>query len=263
MLLPGFWVRKFFEWLAKQVKPVPVDKSHFIPQGKETYDHKTFFDAVRLSPFPGKLIQQQVDGMGHLLKCWEGSTYTDRRWLAYVLATALAETGVMLPVEEADKGRGRPYGVPDPTTGQIYYGRGLVQLTWKANYERATNELNSRNLVGRKVDLVNHPEQALEPDISCAILFHGMAEGWFTKHKLPDHFNNQKADWVNARKIVNGLDRADEIARNAKAFDSALALASKQTTQPQKPPIPSDLAKAELIARLKQKTGARHIAIVY
>src|SRR5689334_14433111 len=94
-------------------------------------DRDKFFGRVRVNPFGGRLSQQQVDGCNAVLDGWESRPdFTDRRWLAYMLATAKWETAnTMKPVEEIGKGRGRAYGVPK-ANGQIYYGRGYVQLTW-------------------------------------------------------------------------------------------------------------------------------------
>ena len=45
----------------------------------------------------------------------------------------------------------------------------------------------------------------------------------FTGNKLVDYFKGPKADWVNARRIVNGLDRADAIAGYSRAYYAALS----------------------------------------
>ena len=50
----------------------------------------------------------------------------------------------------------------------------------------------------------------------------GMLDGWFTGKKFGDYFTAQKTDWVNARRIINGTDKADTIAGYARAFYSAL-----------------------------------------
>lgn len=232
---------------------------------KEHYDRDIFFREARNDPFPGKFIQQQVDGLELLLKIWEPLPYTDRRWLAYILATVYAETAIMLPIEEFGKGKGHKYGIPDPETGKTYYGRGWVQITWKANYQKATDKINSRNLLGRKVDLVNNPEQALEGDVAGVILYYGMVEGWFTGHKLSDYFAGAKEDWVNARRIVNAMDRANEIANNARAFYEALSAAAT-TSEPQQPVEPTtrgpDPVLAGLIARIKDRSGAKEVRII-
>lgn len=165
------------------------------------FDRTTYFDNIRSSLFCGSMTQQQVDGQDFKLSTWEKQTaYTDLRWLAYCMATSFHETAAtMWPIEEYSRGSGQPYGVKDPETGQVYYGRGDVQLTWRDNYQRATTKLGLID----DANLVWHAAMALDPTISADVLFVGMAEGWFTGKKLPDYFNTTKDDPVNARIIVN------------------------------------------------------------
>ena len=186
-------------------------------------DRKFFFDTVRANLFGGKLKQSQVDGMTAILDEWERAwSDCDRRWLAYMLATAKHESAsTMQPIEEYGKGRGRPYGkrvksdgTPYTDTENIFYGRGYVQLTWYDNYARAGKLLG--------LDLIQHPEIALSCHIAASIMFNGMVFGWFTGRKLGDYFESKKEDWVNARRIINGLDRADDIAAMAKQFRAAI-----------------------------------------
>lgn len=176
-----------------------------------------FIDQVKQSLFGGSISVKQMEGIDAILTFWQGEhPQGDDRHLAYMLATTYHETDrKMQPIEEYGKGRGRPYGLPDPHTGQTYFGRGFVQLTWKANYEEMSK------LVG--ADLVNIPSLALDLGISTRILFIGMFRGIFTGKKLSDYFNATKEDWFNARKIINGTDRANDIANYAKVFYSAIA----------------------------------------
>ena len=51
----------------------------------------------------------------------------------------------------------------------------------------------------------------LEDEPSALVLYDGMINSWFTGAGLPDFFNESKEDPYNARKIVNGLDKADLI----------------------------------------------------
>lgn len=177
-----------------------------------------FYSVVR-SNF-GSLKQSQVDGMESVLNAWEASGLTDLRWLAYMLATDWHETAAtMQAIAEYGKGKGRSYGKPHPKTGKIYYGRGLVQLTWYDNY------LKMGKLLG--VDLVNDPDLALQMDIAVKIMFEGMTtgksfDGDFTGKHLGNYFNKTKEDWINARRIINGLDKAKLIAVYAKKFYAAL-----------------------------------------
>lgn len=176
-----------------------------------------FYEIVRTNLYNGRLKQSNIDGLNSILDEWE-KKYSDKddRWLAYMLATTYHETAIsMQAIEEWGKGKNLPYGKPDPMTGKVYYGRGFVQLTWKANYEKMGKIL--------KVDLVKNPELALNANIATQILFYGMMNGSFTGKKLSDYFNKTKEDWVNARRIINGLDRAQMVASYAIKFYSALS----------------------------------------
>ncbi|MEO7306764.1 MAG: glycoside hydrolase family 19 protein [Ferruginibacter sp.] len=183
-----------------------------------------FFTQVRLSLFDGKLKQSQVDGITAILDEWEkNNNKKDDRWLAYMLSTTHHETGAtMQPIEEFGKGKSRPYGKKlkmsrkaYTDTDNIFYGRGFVQLTWYENYEKAGKKLNH--------DFINNPEKVMELANASRIMFLGMTEGWFTGKKLGDYFTKTKEDWVNARRIINGLDRAEWIASYAKKYYAAIS----------------------------------------
>ena len=84
-----------------------------------------------------------------------------------------------------------------------YYGRGFVQLTWERNYQKMSDFLG--------VDLVANPDLALDPKYAAQILVYGMMNGSFTRRPLEEFINKDQRDFYNARKTVNGLDRADLI----------------------------------------------------
>jgi putative chitinase len=180
-------------------------------------NRKFFFDQVRIDPFGGHMQQSQVAGMNAILDYWESKlSKNDDRWLAYALATTFHETAfTMQPIEEIGKGRGHPYGEPDPDTGQTYYGRGFVQLTWKANYKKMGRLLG--------VDLIDHPELALQLDIATEVLFVGMIRGMFSGKKLADFFNASEDNWIEARTVINGHDRAGQIAKYGHQFYAAIS----------------------------------------
>ncbi len=179
-----------------------------------------FYQTIRTSLFD-KLTQKQVEGMEAILDGWIKGGYTDIRHLAYILATTYHETAkTMQPIEEFGKGKGRDYGKklklsrkPYTTPDKLYYGRGFVQLTWYENYQLASKKL--------KCDLLNFPELALQLDRATDILFLGMYQGWFTGKKLSDYIG-VKTDFVGARKIINGTDKASLIASYANSFLTAL-----------------------------------------
>lgn len=161
----------------------------------------------------------QVGGLDGLLSVWERDhAGMDRRWLAYALATTFHETArTMQPIEEYGKGRGHKYGLPMPPHGLVYYGRGFVQLTWDFNYRTLGDRIG--------VDLIGNPALAMVPETAAKILFTGMIEGLFSRKKLGDYFAPTIEDWVGARHIINGQDRADAIAGYGKAFVHCLAAA--------------------------------------
>ena len=179
--------------------------------------------------FGTSLSQGQVNGCETLLS--EGESRGSRLpCLAYVLATAYHETAhTMQPIEEYGKGKGRKYGVPAGPYGKVYYGRGYVQLTWLENYQKAGEKL--------AVNLVKYPEQALKPDIAAEILFAGMEEGWFTGKKLDDYLTVLATDYVGARRIVNGTDKASLIAGYARDFETALKAAGYTSQKPSTGPV--------------------------
>jgi putative chitinase len=183
-----------------------------------------FFSQVKLNLFAGTLSPSQTSGLTAVLDEWETNyAHEDDRWLAYMLATAHLETGrKMQGIEEIGKGKGHLYGSkikqsgkPYTTPDKIYYGRGLVQLTWYENYEKAGNEIGK--------DFLNQPELALDIDNAVKVIFLGMMEGWFTGKKLSGYFNPTTEDWKNARRIINGLDKADLIADFGHSYYGAIS----------------------------------------
>jgi len=191
-------------------------------------NRKKFFDKIRASLFGRTFSQGQLNGIDTILDEWEERRLTDLRWLAYMFATVKWETAhTMQPIAEYGKGAGHSYGVPDPITGQTYYGRGFVQLTWKQNYEKMTKLLG--------IDLVNYPDKAMDMEIATQVLFEGMMRaesgiGDFTGASLDMYFNDTNEDWLNARRIINGTDKAYEIGVIGKTFFDALNVATEVTT---------------------------------
>jgi len=177
-------------------------------------DRRAFFDAVRASVFGGRIVQGQVEGCEHILDYWNDTTPAgDIRHLGYILATTVWETGhTMQPIEEYGRGAGRFYGSTE------FYGRGLVQLTLEGNYQTMSSVAGC--------DLVKHPEKALEWPIALKLLFTGMGRGMFTGKKLSDYFGPGIDDPVGARAVVNGHDRADEVAAIYRSFLAALQAAA-------------------------------------
>nr|WP_120278168.1 hypothetical protein [Rhizobium sp. AG855] len=180
-----------------------------------------FFAEARVSLFSGGLNQSQVDGIEAITGGFERAGLTDLRWLAYMLATTFHETDrTMQPIVEYG---GRKYfdkydtgrlaeqlgNTPEADgDGYLYRGRGFVQITGFDNYE--------------KFGLEKDPDKALDLPTAVNILILGMTRGMFTGRKLSDYFSGELADWVNARRIINGTDRAEEIGAKGWRFYQAL-----------------------------------------
>lgn len=191
-----------------------------------------FFDALRAGLLGPVLTGEEVKGCNAILEAMEGAPLS---WTAYALATAYHETAsTMQPIREYggptyftrmyDVTGARPKlalanGNTSAGDGPKYCGRGYVQLTWKNNYRRAGQEIG--------VDLVTKPDLALDPQNAAAIMRHGMEEGWFTGKSfssyLPATGRATSGQYANARYIINGSDKAQQIAGHAKQFEDALS----------------------------------------
>lgn len=142
--------------------------------------------------------------------------YGDRDWrkLIYILATAYHESRFQLVKEK----RGAPgsdlYNRQAQYWDTGFYGRGFVQLTHRENYAKMGKRIG--------IDLVNNPDLALDRRYAADIIVIGMMEGIFTGLGLPRFINASEADYYNARKIVNSLDRAQLIADYAVKIQSNL-----------------------------------------
>lgn len=196
-----------------------------------TFDRKKFFDNYR-SRF-GPLTQDLVEAFEFLLGQIEEDerfpgTDVDRRKVAYCLATFKWETAhTMRPIDEigGSKYFNKRYG-PQTKVGKIlgnnkegdgamFHGRGYVQLTGRSNYTRA------KALTG--VNLLADPARAKEPELAYQIAIQGMTDGWFTGQKLSKFFKDgQPPDYENARTIINGHDKAANIADIARRFNEVL-----------------------------------------
>jgi len=182
-----------------------------------------FYAAIR--PLFGKITTPQFEGVQAKLDAFAAAG-SPIAHVAYGLGTSFHETGAkMQPVPEIGRGRGKAYGKPGKHGGQVPYGRGDVQLTWDYNYEIADAEL------GLEGALLADFNRALETEISARVMVRGMTEGWFAgdkvgRHKfaryLPAKGVATSQQFTAARRIINGIDRAEKVAGYAMAFQAAL-----------------------------------------
>jgi len=145
-----------------------------------------------------------------------GAGLSYREHFAYMLSTFLGETGNFHPVREA-------YWLSEAWRKRNlryypWYGRGLVQITWKNNYIKAKRKTS--------YDIVSDPDLAMHLPVAWEIARYGMSEGWFTGRSLSTYINHRGVDFRNARRIINGMDRADEFEDYAESFDLLLETAA-------------------------------------
>ena len=182
----------------------------------------------------GSLSQDAVDNINLIVETCEkyGLTYPQA---SYVLATVAWETArTFKPIEEYGKGKNRKYGtIYTNTEGvksgiagsggdtylysdypHLYYGRGLVQLTHWVNYKFAGEQLG--------IDLLHNPNLALDAKYATEILVKGSIDGWFTSKKLSDYINDKSKNYYQARRVINSLDKAQQIADIAVVMEKAL-----------------------------------------
>jgi putative chitinase len=195
-------------------------------------DPAKFFASFRTTIGKGYLNQGQVAGTSSILAAWDSDVPgADNRFVAYSLATSWHETGFkMLPIREIGDATyfRRMYDPLSsdpkraalarsmfalPGDGVIFYGRGYCQTTWRKNYEKFS--------VLVWADLVADPDLMLRPDIAAKVMIKGMIQGEFTGKKLVDYFN-AKTDFLTARRIINGMDCAMQIAVYGEHFLAAL-----------------------------------------
>lgn len=187
-------------------------------------DRKYFFDLFRKSF--GKLSTKQVEGIEATLLEWElwlknGWVNNDLRKLAYILATDYHESATTMQAVKEYGGdnyyvklywdnqkKAKELGNKSRQDAIDFCGKGKPQITGRANYTKMGKILG--------IDLANNPDLALDLKIATKIMFEGMLmgksfKGDFTGKSLEDYFNKNIDDPKNARRIVNGLDKADLI----------------------------------------------------
>lgn len=121
----------------------------------------------------------------YILKAMAEGGLLSKNQLIGIIGTIGVETiPRFVPVREG--GGSRKHYAP-------WFGRGYIQLTWRANYEKASRDLNIPGLV-------ENPDLALEPETSAKILV------WYWKGATgnnPSRFAEQ-GDWQGVRRAVNG-----------------------------------------------------------
>ena len=193
------------------------------------FDHSAFLDQYR--NVYGNLNPSQATGLEDLLgNIGRDHDVADLRWVAYMLATVkhecadtfqpITERGAKPYFAKYEPGTplGKQLGNSQAGDGYLFRGRGYVQITGRANYQNMGGKL----ALSGADDLVLHPDEALKCGIAYRIMSYGMRRGSFTGKKLADYINAGGSDYKQARRIINGLDKADLIAGYAVKLESIL-----------------------------------------
>lgn len=210
-------VEEFTRELAEVLRGLPSPSEIVVTANR--LDLKPFFDHIR-KPLFGRLTSKQVSGHEDIIRELKARGVPLPE-AAYVLATAYHETAkTMQPVREglraSDAWRKRNLRY------YPWYGRGHVQLTWEENYRKADQKL------GLGGALVANPDLALDPEVSAQVLVLGSVQGWFAgdkkgRHTLARHIKTgTRAEYRQARRIINIMDKADLIAGHALVYKEAL-----------------------------------------
>lgn len=210
-------VEEFTKELAEVLRGLP-SPGEIVVTAKRL-DLKPFFDHIR-TPLFGRLSAKQVSGHEDIVNELK-TRGVPLPEAAYVLATAYHETAkTMQPVREglraSDAWRKKNLRY------YPWYGRGHVQLTWEENYRKADQKL------GLGGALVANPDVALDPQVSAQVLVLGSVQGWFAgdkkgRHTLARHITTgTRAEYKQARRIINIMDKADLIAGYALVYKEAL-----------------------------------------
>lgn len=163
----------------------------------------------------GSLDTDQKDSIRLIVNMFEKYGDKDQNKLIYILATTRHESRFR-PIKErrASSSQTAVYNLQNAYWYTGYYGRGFVQLTHDRNYEKMSKLLS--------VDFVSNPDLVMKPKYAARILVQGMMEGAFTRKPLGRYINAEEQDYYNARRVVNGTDRAERIKGYALAIDQNL-----------------------------------------
>lgn len=148
----------------------------------------------------------------------------------YIVATALFSTNNkltptiedefpdfytdMYDIEGTRKTTALRLGNTEKGDGEKYKQRGFVPLLGKNNYKAFEDFLD--------IPLVTSPELLEEVETASKVLVEGMLQGLFTGLYLSKYINSRNKDYINARRVVDGVESAKKIAILAQQLESAI-----------------------------------------
>lgn len=149
----------------------------------------TLDQLIKIMPYAKARAARFIDGLNETMA--EFGITTPARQAAF-LAQIGHESGQLQYVKELASGEAyegrKDLGNTQPGDGRRYKGRGLIQITGRANYIASGDALN--------LDLIDHPELLEEPGNACR------SAGWFwSKHGL-----NELADAGDFERITRRIN---------------------------------------------------------
>lgn len=141
--------------------------------------------------------QKYLSYLNYYAVIYEVNTF--ERWCAF-LAQIGHESGQLLYVEELASGEAyegrKNLGNTQKGDGKRYKGRGLIQVTGRANYQRLTDEMRG---LAMGVDFVEQPELLKEPEYAVQSAF------WYWNDRNLNKYADLNEDnFKKITKIING-----------------------------------------------------------
>jgi putative chitinase len=247
------------------VKPEkPKEEERHTPAGSLRFDRNRFFRAYTSTVT--KLNQPQVSGIDRLLGFIEDDPKVDDvRAAAFILALVQSETANMWhPLEdlaarkmanryEPGTALGKSLGNTQKGDGLRFRGRGYIQITGRANYQRLGGALG--------IDLVANPDAAQEPATAYRIMSEALYRGLLTGKKLTDFIRGAQVDYKNLLKVLRVQDPSSRVLKMIHTLENILRsslvkpdAAPQKETPPAAPETPR--APAEKPAPAKESASA-------
>ena len=206
-----FSAKKVIPAAADPVEPIEEtveieEEANPMEDLKEVVLSKEFMDEVKKQVFPFTPIKNIYDNWPLIVEALDKKCLLDKEFTAYCLATISVENSKFRPTSEQPSKFSTKSGLPPydfskynnrlgngPSEGAVFKGRGVLQITFRSNYERMDKAL------GLDGGLINNPDAANEPHISAYIMVQYMLD---RLPRIQKAFKNN--DFVELRKIVNG-----------------------------------------------------------
>lgn len=217
---------KFF---ASVRSPLSISKKAQV-QGIDAIIDEAERRATALPHLAAILAEAHHETGGAMQPVSENLNYSARRltevWPSRFPTLAAAQPFANNPRKLANRVYGGRLGNTGDDDGWLYRGRGLAQITGKANYV--------------KFGLASTPDKASEMATAIRILFDGMVNGIFTQKRLADYDSADGYRYAASRAIINGDVKANgaRIEKYGRAFESALRAAGYDATKPTTPTAP-------------------------